>query len=68
MDLAGNFFVVCTDMKVYLYNYSFWVELGMNIHKGKGYSRGTKVGKMLTHAILVAVLKSLYNNFVLIFD
>ena len=32
-----NFFVLCTNLKVYLNNYSLWVELNMNIHEGKGY-------------------------------
>ena len=31
-----NFFVLPTNMKVYLYNYLYWVELSMNIHEGKG--------------------------------
>ena len=37
VDLTSNFFVLCTNMKVYLYNYSKWVEPCMNIHEGKGY-------------------------------
>ena len=36
VDLTSNFFVLCTDMKVYLHNYSQWVEPSMNIHGGKG--------------------------------
>ena len=35
-DLSSNFFVLCTNIKVYLYNYSKWVEPSMNIHEGKG--------------------------------
>ena len=35
--LTSNFLVLCTNMKVYLYNYySYWGELNMNIHLGKG--------------------------------
>ena len=33
MDLTSNFFVLCNSMKVYLYNYSLWVEISMNIHE-----------------------------------
>ena len=36
VDLTGNFFVLFTNMKVYLYNYSWWVELRMHIHERKG--------------------------------
>ena len=36
VDLTSNFVVLCTNMKVYLYNYSFWVEPSMTIHEGKG--------------------------------
>ena len=36
VDLTSNFFALCTNMKVYLYNYSYSVELSMNIHEGKG--------------------------------
>ena len=36
VDLTSNFFVLSTNMKVYFYNYSWWVELEMNIHEGKG--------------------------------
>ena len=32
MDLTSNFFVLCIDMKVYLY----WVEPSMKISEGKG--------------------------------
>ena len=35
VDLTSNFFVLSTIMKVYLYNYSYWVELSMNIHEIK---------------------------------
>ena len=35
VDLTSNFFVLCTKMKVYLYNYLLWVEPSMNIHEGK---------------------------------
>ena len=33
VDLTSNFFVLCTNMKVLIYNYSSWV----NIHEEKGY-------------------------------
>ena len=33
VDLTSYFFVLCTNVKVYLYNYSYWVELSMNIHE-----------------------------------
>ena len=36
VQLTSNFFVLCTNVKVYLFNYSKWVELNMNIHEGKG--------------------------------
>ena len=36
--LTSNFFVLCTNMKVYVYNFSLWVEPSMNSHKGKGLS------------------------------
>ena len=36
MDLTSYFFVMCTNMKVYLYNYSYRVEPSMNTHEGKG--------------------------------
>ena len=36
LDLTNNFFVLCTNMKVYIYNYSKWVEPSMNIHEGMG--------------------------------
>ena len=36
VDLASDFFVLCINMKVYLYNCSWWVEPCMNIHGGKG--------------------------------
>ena len=35
MDLSSNFLVLCTNVKVYLYNYSQWVEPSMNIYEGK---------------------------------
>ena len=35
VDLTSNVFFLCTNVKVHLYNYSQWVELRMNIHKGK---------------------------------
>ena len=38
VDLISTVFVLCTDMEIYLYNYSLWVEPIMNIHEGKGYS------------------------------
>ena len=31
-----NFVVLCTNMKVYLYNNSKWVEFSMNIHEEQG--------------------------------
>ena len=34
VDLTSNFYVLCTNMKVYSYNYSFWVESSINIHEG----------------------------------
>ena len=36
MDLPSNFFVLCTNMKAYIFNKSQWVELSMNIHEKKG--------------------------------
>ena len=36
IDYESNVFALCTNVKVYLYNYSKWVELSMNIHKGNG--------------------------------
>ena len=36
LDLTSNFFFLCTNVKVYLYNFSWWVELSMNIHGVKG--------------------------------
>ena len=36
VDLTNNFFVLCTKMKVELYNYSKSVEPCMNILEGKG--------------------------------
>ena len=36
VDLTSNFFVLCTTMKIYLYNYSYLVEPSMNINEGKG--------------------------------
>ena len=35
VDLTSNFFVLCTNMKVYVYDYSMGVELSINIHGGK---------------------------------
>ena len=37
MDLTINFFVLYTNVKIYLYNYSKLVDLNMNIHDGNGY-------------------------------
>ena len=34
VDLTSNFFVQCTNVKVYAIIQ--WVELSMNIHEGKG--------------------------------
>ena len=31
VDLTGIFFVLCTDVKVYLYNYSQWMEFSITI-------------------------------------
>ena len=39
VDLRRNFFVLCTNMKYYLYNYSYWIELSMNIHEERVKSR-----------------------------
>ena len=36
VDLTSYFFVLCTNMKVYLYNYSLRVGLSMDTHKEKG--------------------------------
>ena len=36
MYLTSNFFVLCKNMKVYLYKYSYRVKHNMIIHKGKG--------------------------------
>ena len=36
VDLTSKFFVLCTIMKVYFYNYSKGMELSINIHEGKG--------------------------------
>ena len=36
VDLTSNFSVLCTNVKVYLHTYSYWVEPTMNIHEGKG--------------------------------
>ena len=36
VELTSNFFVLCTTVKAYLYNYSQLVELNMNIHEGRG--------------------------------
>ena len=36
VDPTSNFFDLCTNMKVKLYNYSYWVEPSMNIHEGAG--------------------------------
>ena len=48
-ELTSNCFALCTNVKVYLYNYSYWVELSMNIHGGKGkYSCSIEIIKGLT--------------------
>ena len=39
VDLTINFFVLCTNVKVYSYIYSLWVELSMNINEGKSQIR-----------------------------
>ena len=39
VDLTSNFLILFSNVKVCLYNYSWWVELGMNIHEGKGYNQ-----------------------------
>ena len=36
VDLTSNFFVLSTNVKVYLYTYPQLVELSINIHEGKG--------------------------------
>ena len=36
VNLTSNFFVLCANVKVNLYDYSWWAELSMNIHEGKG--------------------------------
>ena len=36
LNLTNNFLVQCRNVKIYLNNYSMWVELSMNIHEGKG--------------------------------
>ena len=36
VDMTSNFLILCTKVKVYLYNYSYWVELSMDIHEGNG--------------------------------
>ena len=36
VDLSSDFFVLCSNVKVYMYNYSKWMEFSMNIHEGKG--------------------------------
>ena len=38
VDLTSKIIVLCTIVKVYLYmyNYSSWMELSMNIHEGNG--------------------------------
>ena len=38
VEMKHNFFVLCANMKVYLYICSKWVEPMMNIHEGKGYA------------------------------
>ena len=35
VDLTSNFFILYTNVRVYLYNYSYWVELSMNSMKEK---------------------------------
>ena len=43
-DLTSNFFVLCIKVKVYLFNYSEWVELIVNIQeKVKGGSRAYSI-------------------------
>ena len=36
VDLTLDFFALYTNVKVYLFYYSQWVEPDMNIHEGKG--------------------------------
>ena len=36
VDLAINVFVLCTNVENHLFKYSWWVELSMYIHEGKG--------------------------------
>ena len=33
-DLTSNCFVLCADVKIYLYDYLKWVGFSMNIHEG----------------------------------
>ena len=33
VDRTSNFFFLCTDIKICLYNNSYWVEPSMNIHE-----------------------------------
>ena len=47
--LTRNFFVLNTNMKVYLYKYSKWVEPSMNIHEGKRLN----VNAILTRCVIV---------------
>ena len=37
VDRTSSFFVLCTNLKVYLFNHSKWVELSMTNYEGKGY-------------------------------
>ena len=36
VDPTSNFFILYSNMKIYLYNNSWWVEPSMAIHDGKG--------------------------------
>ena len=36
VDLTSNFFFLCTNVKFYLYNYSYCVKFSIDIHVGKG--------------------------------
>ena len=36
LDLTSNFIIQCTNMNVFLYNYSYWAEPCMSVYEGKG--------------------------------
>ena len=49
VDLPSYFCVLCTNVKVYFYDYSKWMELSMNIHAGK-VSCILQVSYMIIHS------------------